>query len=152
MITHLHRDMHTLTRTDNIPFYPKRYYILCTQKLAKYFGVKSRVGAGGFEACGSPGEVANDQKMGHRYFFPTEEQDEYDWAPLRDSHDPVDGKVMVWTNVVMKAEDQLRQRMAWALSQIFVLSESGADSQKDVGVVVALVAIHSLIVVINILS
>ena len=94
------------------------------------------MGTGAFEACGSPGEVANVQQMGHRYFFPTEEQDEYDWAPLRDSHDPVDGKVMVWTNVVMKAKDQLRHRMAWALSQIFVLSESGANGERDVRAVV----------------
>ena len=36
--------------------------------------------------------------------------------------------------MVMKAKDQLRHRMAWALSQIFVVSESGADSQKEVRV------------------
>ena len=91
------------------------------------------MGLGAFEACGSPGEVANIKTMGHRYLFPTEEENELDWAPLRDRHDPEDGKLMVWANVAMKAEDQLRQRMAWALSQIFVVSESGADKQKEVG-------------------
>ena len=34
-------------------------------------------------------------------------------------------KTMVWTNVVVKANDQLRQRAAWALSQILVTSTGG---------------------------
>ena len=100
------------------------------------------MGAGAFEACGSPGEAANIQTMGHRYLFPTEEQDDFDWAPLRDRHDARDGKLIVWANVVMKAKDQLRQRMAWALSQIFVLSESGADGQKEVRAVLGLLSVH----------
>ena len=33
------------------------------------------------------------------------------------------GKNMVWTMVALSAEDQLRQRVAWALSQIFVVSD-----------------------------
>ena len=34
------------------------------------------------------------------------------------------GKNMVWTMVVLDAPDQLRQRVAWALSQIFVISDT----------------------------
>ena len=35
-------------------------------------------------------------------------------------------KVTVWYDIVLLKEDQLRQRMAWALSQIFVLGEAGS--------------------------
>jgi len=35
----------------------------------------------------------------------------------------ITGKAQVWLNVALKAPDQLRQRVAWALSQIFVISE-----------------------------
>ena len=34
------------------------------------------------------------------------------------------GKNMVWTMVALQAEDQLRQRVAWALAQIFVISDT----------------------------
>ena len=34
------------------------------------------------------------------------------------------GKNVVWSTVVLRAEDQLRQRVAWALSQIFVVSDT----------------------------
>ena len=34
------------------------------------------------------------------------------------------GKNVVWSTVVLRAEDQLRQRVAWALSQIFVISDA----------------------------
>ncbi|MBC9889339.1 MAG: DUF1800 family protein [Opitutae bacterium] len=35
-------------------------------------------------------------------------------------------KVTVWYDIALLGEDQLRQRMAWALSQIFVLGEAGS--------------------------
>ncbi len=35
-------------------------------------------------------------------------------------------KVTVWYDIALLEEDQLRQRMAWALSQIFVLGEAGS--------------------------
>jgi len=31
----------------------------------------------------------------------------------------------VWSNVVAKSPDQLRQRVAWALAQIFVVNTAG---------------------------
>ena len=33
---------------------------------------------------------------------------------------------MVWYSIAIDASDQLRQRIAWALSQIFVIGEEGA--------------------------
>ncbi len=35
-------------------------------------------------------------------------------------------KITVWWDLALLGEDQLRQRMAWALSQIFVMGESGS--------------------------
>ena len=37
-------------------------------------------------------------------------------------------KGAVWTTLALNAPDQLRQRMAWALAQVFVVSESGLDN------------------------
>eukprot|EP00615_Pteridomonas_danica_P005739 CAMPEP_0114339626 /NCGR_PEP_ID=MMETSP0101-20121206/7849_1 /TAXON_ID=38822 ORGANISM="Pteridomonas danica, Strain PT" /NCGR_SAMPLE_ID=MMETSP0101 /ASSEMBLY_ACC=CAM_ASM_000211 /LENGTH=1907 /DNA_ID=CAMNT_0001472645 /DNA_START=590 /DNA_END=6313 /DNA_ORIENTATION=- len=80
----------------------------------------------GFEVCGSPGEVRNDPTMGNLYqvnigdsntnnqFLDQEE------TPGRVYHNSA-----IWTSVVFKATDQLRQRVAFALSQIFVATAEG---------------------------
>ena len=128
----------------------------------------------GFEACGSPGEVANapietnrygmiltnrDTRPGDSYpiDMPTlvaeelgvttylEEVHSYNRdrtgggagagssrnqaarAPVG-THQPRQGKNMAWSSIVTGAEDQLRQRVAWALAQICVVSD--ADSQR----------------------
>ena len=107
-------------------------------------------GYGGLEACGSPGEVANEPMRGNHYnTFMTDVGDPAQGWPLdiptivdaaaeaayTDKVDDFNEKYMrtvdkrqqkdrVWTAVVMKADDQLRQRVAWALSQIFVVSDS----------------------------
>ena len=71
-----------------------------------------------YEACGSPGEVANDPLYGNIYSY---------WL---DQYDGGKGLVfpyiatqfkrtgVVWTSIALRAEDQLRQRVAWALSQV----------------------------------
>jgi hypothetical protein len=75
----------------------------------------------GILVCGSPNEVSNDLTLGgsqsrgafdifNRDYFTTE------------SIDFVKQKRIVWTQVVLSAKDQLRQRVAWALSQILVVS------------------------------
>ena len=38
---------------------------------------------------------------------------------------------MVWLNAQIKAEDQLRQRVAWALSQIFVINVDGVGRTQE---------------------
>jgi Protein of unknown function (DUF1800) len=71
--------------------------------------------------CGSPNEVSNDLTLGgsqargafdifNRDYFTTE------------SVDFMKQKRIVWTEVVSLAKDQLRQRVAWALSQLLVVS------------------------------
>ena len=67
--------------------------------------------------CGSPGEVSNDLSLGG-----TQSYGAFDmitnWG--RTSGRFRSFKKIVWNAVVLSAPDQLRQRMAWALSQILV--------------------------------
>jgi cullin-associated NEDD8-dissociated protein 1 len=101
-----------------------------TAEMAERFGAlvaRSSTG-GGFEACGSRAEVANSNLFGNQYYFHTEggrkgAQDKYLEGELDHPYPQIDTKGAVWTNVVLKADDQLRQRVAWALSQVLVLGE-----------------------------
>lgn len=79
--------------------------------------------------CGSPGEVANDAFLGHQLSIT--HGGEYDW------HFDMDylsrwgtqqlARSAVWTMQALYANDQLRQRMAWALSQVLVLAVVGGN-------------------------
>ena len=40
-------------------------------------------------------------------------------------------RYQAWWHIALTAEDQLRQRVAWALSQIFVISDSGVGFNND---------------------
>ncbi len=82
------------------------------------------------QTCGSPGEVSSEPLLGHRY--KTWMGDKH---PGRNAllvpHNSLNGKMMVWTTVVLSAVDQLRQRAAFALSQILVIGQKGLDVQKN---------------------
>lgn len=79
-------------------------------------------------ACGSEGEFSNDMKSVHQFTFvgdssstSTQEVDtRVETMPARLS------KTTVWTMKALEAEDQLRQRVAWALFQMFGVSSSGS--------------------------
>jgi cullin-associated NEDD8-dissociated protein 1 len=100
-----------------------------TSAMADRFGaLATRSTAGGVEACGSRAEVANDNTLGNQYYMHTEagrkgSQDKYLEGELEHPYDQQQTKGAVWTNVVLKADDQLRQRVGWALSQVLVLGE-----------------------------
>ena len=66
--------------------------------------------------CGSEGEIAPDPQ----------EDDYFDyWTRRMDSSGNEDAqKKTVWTNIALEGEDQLAQRIAFALSQIFAISPS----------------------------
>ena len=86
------------------------------------------------EICGSPGEVANDPELGNRFYyaqesnvdvqFPTDNQADF----KMDIHNL---KTAVWTGLAIKAPDQLRQRVAFALSQILVVSVQQVQGFED---------------------
>ena len=84
-----------------------------------------------FEFCGSPGEVANDPRTGAQYaLYDEADMAKVDSFSLDQDHELEEGKAMVWASVVISAKDQLRQRVAFALSQIFVVSSNGLDKLR----------------------
>jgi len=104
-----------------------------TAATAEAFGVVGKPQAGDVEACGSPGEVMNEPALGHRYsmklFGDSTESvlytDTVTESALYQAYTQRNGKSMVHNTIALKAADQLRQRMAWALSQIVVVGEEG---------------------------
>ncbi|KAL7569374.1 hypothetical protein ACA910_010461 [Epithemia clementina (nom. ined.)] len=70
---------------------------------------------------GSPNEVSNDLTLGGTQF-----NGAFDlitsWGSTSDDRTFWSAKRQTWTAVVLSALDQLRQRMAWALSQIFIIN------------------------------
>lgn len=100
---------------------------LQTVEIANFVGA---IGTEASETCGSPDEVANIPTLGHWFDVPSEadtsfERDQLDY-PLRGSS----AKSTVWTTVVANAVDQLRQRVAWTLSQIIVVGDSIGRSDE----------------------
>jgi hypothetical protein len=78
----------------------------------------------GFESCGSRGEEANEPAMGHRYVSVST----LGGSMLDQNYAlPESGKWLLWGTVVTHAEDQLRHRVAWALSQIWVIGDGGGN-------------------------
>ena len=96
---------------------------LQTQEMADSVGANSETEPIGFEACGSRNEVENDPSLGNRYTI------QQNSAAVRDDFDQYfkdgDQSATIWNSVVLAADDQLRQRMAWALSQIVVTGQPG---------------------------
>jgi uncharacterized protein (DUF1800 family) len=91
--------------------------------------------ADGFESCGSPGEVASDPSLGHYYPKRVQEYDKEDSGDGRNSLDAPThmehqvgknrGRTNVWYTLMLNAPDQLRQRVAWALATVFIVSDQG---------------------------
>jgi hypothetical protein len=104
---------------------------LRTQTLALALGVGLQLNPSfpGIETCGSPGEVAGDPKLGQPYYFghmeyaeaPSYLNPEVQMLDRRNGGNAAQ-KQDVYTMLALTAPDQLRQRVVWALSQIFVIS------------------------------
>ena len=109
-----------------------------TRKLRN--ALTGRTVASEVEFCGSPGETANRPELGHLYPFMIdlrtnipagqrwqasneEELDHPAWGHA--------ASTMLWTNVALTAPDQLRQRTAWALIQILVVSNVDGFGRHD---------------------
>ena len=94
------------------------------------------VSTAGTVACGSLGEVANDPSLGNRYHNFLTMDDDYKLGEVTDylvqKYRVQNGKMMVNHMVALTSPDQLRQRMAWALSQIYQLAENGYPKQKEI--------------------
>lgn len=79
----------------------------------------------GFEVCGSRGEVGSDPLKGHRFHSADYRQaDQGLDQPEQSNYWDGPGRRMTWTTVALTASDQLRQRIAWSLSQILVVGSN----------------------------
>ncbi len=67
--------------------------------------------------CGSPGEVANGEFKQHIF-------NAVGSTSIKFPKDLERQRESVWYMVALESPDQLRQRMAWALSQILAISPS----------------------------
>ncbi len=85
------------------------------------------------EVCSSPGEVANSPNAGHQYLLQKYSDAEIEYSDSLDQdHERWHSNHMVWNTISLNAPDQLRQRVAWALSSIFVVSENSIDRGEHV--------------------
>ena len=83
--------------------------------------------------CGSPGEVAAVPELGNHFLYQSLNNGWVQWGRA-DLYRPywthgviAPSKLAAFTSVVLSAPDQLRQRVAWALSQQFVISADNGD-------------------------
>ena len=86
----------------------------------------SNAAGDGVVVCGSVGEIANSPFKGEGF--------QYSWEYFREdldvAEDMYEQRHTVWASIALKAPDQLRQRMAWALSQICVVGHSQLDDMN----------------------
>jgi len=90
--------------------------------------------ADGFEVCGSPGEVSNDPSLGNMYRLLLGDDTNVYSQIVDQAEDPshVYQKSVLWNSIVFKATDQLRQRVAWALAQTFVITQDGTNLASNI--------------------
>lgn len=83
------------------------------------------------DVCGSPGEVESKPELGHQYsMYLTDELKDDFQTDIKVGNRRM-FKQMNFYSTVLTAPDQLRQRMAWALSQILVIGEEGLGNPEN---------------------
>jgi len=103
---------------------------LQTTEMAGRVGAVSFSSSLGFEACGSRGEVANNNSYGHLFIGDDHKRTNYQgldrmyWIFYL-------GSSYIFQTVALSAEDQLRQRVAWALSQFIVAMSDGVTDGRN---------------------
>ncbi len=83
-----------------------------TQAVTDYFQDSANINTSGVLVCGSPGEIANNKAAG--FAFDIENELDFVTGNTR----VTDDKDVVWLMTSLNAQDQLRQRVAWALAQV----------------------------------
>mmetsp|Transcript_1433 Transcript_1433/g.2264 ORF Transcript_1433/g.2264 Transcript_1433/m.2264 type:complete len:3782 (+) Transcript_1433:192-11537(+) len=95
-------------------------------QVAEWYNATGSITGSGVIVCGSPGEVSNDETLGTGFDFATGRDTTWNMGRNREA---------VWTSVALTAPDQLRQRVAFAFSQLLVIvrlaiSSSDQDSES----------------------
>ncbi len=108
---------------DSVPFLDLASE-LQTEEMAALVGALRTTSAdvGGVEVCGSPSEASTTPELGYHYAVysnpaKTKSLESLD-HPIPSSNDPI----FVLENIALNSVDQLRQRMAWSLANIFTIS------------------------------
>ena len=111
-----------VTRLGNSIAYRDLPNDLKTDGIAQFFDATPQsLTEGGVVVCGSMGEVANDPAAGEQYDVRSNEH------TTSGSDQQNNQKAEVWTEIALSEPDQLRQRMAWALSQIVTTVPGNID-------------------------
>jgi hypothetical protein len=97
---------------------------LQTPGMAAFVGAVGSPEYDGTEACGSPGEVASAPALGNIFpLYGGYRNSNYNHMKRKDAYNPQMGDIStkraVWHTIAIRAPDQLRQRAAWGLSQLF---------------------------------
>lgn len=110
---------------------------LVTPELGALVGSVGTAVYDGSEACGSPGEVANDPTLGNRIplfagmrYYTGGTPNYAHSAAMMDIRkgqavSQRSNKILPFTKFSIDGQDQLRQRVAWALAQVFALGDVG---------------------------
>ena len=88
----------------------------------EFFGQDSASSGGGIMVCGSPFETANDPSYGKVFQVMHRRDTDGD----QDEH-----REHTWLHLALTANDQLRQRVAWAMAQILVIAEKAISIEDD---------------------
>ena len=121
-----HNSFHLVGKVGDTIDFATLHPDLQTAEVATKVGAKSTFADIGFEACGSRGEVGSNPLLGNHYLWL--ENDYLQGIDYRISDN--DAKAGTWATVVTQGKDQLRQRVAWSLSQILVTGLFGALDQE----------------------
>ena len=109
--------------TDEIIFAELPQYLRDMTAVRDLFGIDASGVSGKTVVCGSRSEVANDRTLD-------------DWFELDGPNDPdYNQRPAQVHRAALSDEDQLRQRVAWALNQIFVVSLTDVDIGRKTEVI-----------------
>ena len=114
--------LHKLGRfRDTIPFvdFPNEVRL---DEVAHHFRSGNESGGGGILVCGAPFESKNDPSLGKVFDFVTGRDTSWDFWRQRE---------YTWMQIGLVAQDQLRQRVAWSLAQVFVIARSAIEVQRS---------------------
>jgi len=97
---------------------------LKTDEVIQHFGAAADISGAGVLVCGSVGEVANDKSLGSIFDYHTG-IDRY----VNFGHG--DSRIFTWVMIALTGGDQLRQRIAWAISQIIIVVKDHIRDQRS---------------------
>ena len=85
--------------------------------VAQFYQSQQNLDVSGVLVCGSPGEIASDKSLGYVFDIET-------GFGVTNRYNLANNREYVFMMLALSAQDQLRQRVAWALAQIIVVVKS----------------------------